>query len=288
MSVKKDISALKNLFLTKNSSKNFSMYSKVYAFTTENISGYYSNLNFDNKKLLTICSSGDHVLNAILLGCNNIDCFDINVFTKYYMFLKVAAIKILSYEEFYEFFISNNKFSYYLYEKIRLFLDDEIKKFWDYIYDKYDSNQIYCKMFIKTEYIKTNMYYNLYLEEDNYNILKKRLLDEDINIKFFLSDILSIDKKIKQNYDYIFLSNIDSYLPRYYIDYENQNYIDYIKNNIIKNNYGSIVYISYIYNYQKKNVNSNIKYFCFKNMINVNQIDAVRIIGNDIINCNLE
>ena len=41
-----------------------SEFSKIYTFTTENISGYIDYFDLDNKSLLTVGSSGDQVLNA--------------------------------------------------------------------------------------------------------------------------------------------------------------------------------------------------------------------------------
>ena len=49
-----------------------------YAFTTENISGYISNMDIKNKSVLTLGSSCDQVFNCLLLDAKDVTIFDIN------------------------------------------------------------------------------------------------------------------------------------------------------------------------------------------------------------------
>ena len=49
----------------------------------------------DRKKVLSTIASGDQILNSILYGAKDIEGFDISVFPKYYLNLKIAAIKNL-------------------------------------------------------------------------------------------------------------------------------------------------------------------------------------------------
>ena len=282
MSWKKDFLALKKLVKSKKNNNAFSIYSKIYAFTTENIAAYYSGIDFKDKRILTICSSGDHILNACLLGCKKIDCFDINIFTRYYMFLKFSAIKALSYQEYNVFFTGVNKFDQNIYNKISNLLDDDIKLFWDNVYINCDINEMIEKLFMKTDYSKTNAIYNLYFKEENYNILKNILLNEDIEINFIQSDILDLYNKISVNYDYIFLSNIVDYLSNYYNDKSKQNYINYIINVLIKKVNVVKIYFCYIYNYNlKANIflYKGVNYITFDNCVNDGQIDSVGIIN---------
>lgn len=79
-------------------------YSKIYTFTTENISGYINYFDFNNKSLLTVGSSGDQILNSFYNGARDITLFDINEYAKYYTYLKISAILSLSYKEFKLFF----------------------------------------------------------------------------------------------------------------------------------------------------------------------------------------
>ena len=83
-------------------------FNSIYPFTTENIAGYMKGLDLVNKRVICVTGSGDHVLNIVLLGCKNILTFDVNPLTKYYMDLKLSAIKYLSYKEFLDFLLYVN------------------------------------------------------------------------------------------------------------------------------------------------------------------------------------
>ena len=102
-------------------------YSKIYSFTTENIDGYIDYFDLVNKSLLTIGSSGDQLLNAFLKGTNDITLYDINPYAKYYVYLKIAGILCLEYNEFEEFFFKHglgiydneNRFSINTFNKLK-------------------------------------------------------------------------------------------------------------------------------------------------------------------------
>ena len=151
-------------------------FNKVYPFTTENIAGYMD-MDLTGKKIITVTGSGDHIINAILKGCNDITTFDINPLTKEFMELKLEKIKELSLEEYLEFFSNLDKDKYnYKYFDIQ--------------------NKIDC---------------NLYLNEVNYNIIKERL--DEVKINFIESNV--IDLELSSNYDYMFLSNISDYIEMF-------------------------------------------------------------------------
>ena len=58
-------------------------FNKLYSFTTENIKDYISSFDLNNKSLLTVGSSADQAINAILNGCKDVTIMDINPFVKY-------------------------------------------------------------------------------------------------------------------------------------------------------------------------------------------------------------
>lgn len=67
--------------------------SNVWYGTTESIRSYFELLNWENvNKVLTVCSSGDHVLNSICYSAKYIDAFDINPLTFPYLQLKIGLI----------------------------------------------------------------------------------------------------------------------------------------------------------------------------------------------------
>ena len=68
----------KSVNLIEFNSEKFASISKIYSFTTENISGYFNYLDFKNKNVLTVSASGDHIINAFYKGARSVTGFDIN------------------------------------------------------------------------------------------------------------------------------------------------------------------------------------------------------------------
>ena len=193
-------------------------FSRIYTFTTENISGYIDYFDFDNKSLLTVGSSGDQVLNAFYNGARDITLFDINEYAKYYVYLKISAILSLSYKEFKLFFFKNRinpfernrcMFSKVLFNKIkdnlRLF-DYESYLFFDELFSLYESTDIRSKLFNddedRNQVIKG---FNNYLkDEESYNKLKSII--RKITFNYINGNIF--EDNIPGKYDNIFLSNL--------------------------------------------------------------------------------
>lgn len=193
-------------------------FSRVYPFTTENISGYIDLFDFNNKSLLTVGSSGDQILNAYYNGCRDITLFDINRYAKYYVYLKIAGIISLSYEEFKCFFFKHtsspfkdNKymFSKGLFNKIKdnlRYLDFESYLFFDELFSNYEGKKVRDRLFNDDEdryrvIIGSNNYLR---DEDSYNELKRKL--KSIYFNFIRGNIFEDD--ITGMFDNIFLSNL--------------------------------------------------------------------------------
>lgn len=200
---------------------NRNKYSQIYMFTTENIHGITQKISFQNKKVLTVCSSGDQVFNMLLCGAEEIDTFDINIFTKYFFYFKEASIRALNYQEFLNFFFPNSFakknqiFSLKTYTKIRNYIkDDYAKSFWDQIFSKYNGEKLYYSdLFTQDHYPKkTNQVCNNYLmNEQNYKTLQQKLAI--YSFTFYHLNILKNSLASTKRYDYIYLSNILDYLP---------------------------------------------------------------------------
>lgn len=197
-----------------------SEFSKIYTFTTENVSGYIDYFDFNNKNLLTVGSSGDQVLNAFYNGARDITLFDINEYAKYYVYLKIAAILSLSYKEFQLFFFKHGISSFErnrcmflkgLFNKIKdnlRILDYESYLFFDELFSVYDANIIRERLFDDDEdRNKVIIGFNNYLkDEDSYNRMKsiiKKIYFTYINGNIFEDDI-------DGRFDNIFLSNLCS------------------------------------------------------------------------------
>lgn len=195
---------------------NFHSYSKIYTFTTENISGYIDYFDFNNRSLLTVGSSGDQILNAYFNGAKDITLFDINEYAMHYVYLKIAAIMTLNYEEFTLFFFKyyNNYFNKEMFSKILfskiyptlLQINYEAAYFFNELFNTYDPHIIRTHLFDDCENRSTVIKgFNNYLkDEQSYNKLKKLL--NDISFKYINGNIFS--DEIHGTYDNIFLSNL--------------------------------------------------------------------------------
>lgn len=230
---------------------NKNQFYKLYPFATENIKGYINEFELKNKNLLTVGSSGDQVFNALYLDCHNVTLFDINAFSKYYFFLKMASIISLDLDEFllflhYKNFYSPFKDNYEVLDK-KIFrkvertleeLDVYAYLFWKELFRRFDALTLRKKLFSLDEdrtYVLKKM--NLYLENEN-NYLKLRDKLEYLKINFIQGNVLTVD--LLNNFDNIWLSNIAQYLT-----------LDEIKKMVIKMdqflNMGGKMLISYIY-----------------------------------------
>lgn len=200
---------------------NFSNIDAVYRWTNEALRLYPQN-NLENKKVLAITSSGDHALDAVLNGALDIDCLDINEFSKYVSSLKIAMIKAYDYKNFkekYELFTNVHKEGLSSYMKIlddiSIYLMSDERRFW-FIYGKWlEKNHLihYGQYLFRNDkncFIENNRYY----DKNNYNILKERL--DGVSIKYHDGDIIDVTNILNGNmYDAVYLSNIIARINTY-------------------------------------------------------------------------
>lgn len=191
-------------------------FNNIYPFTTENIAGYMNGLNLQEKRIITVTGSSDQIINAILNGAIDITTFDINPLTKYYMDLKLAGLKRLSYEDFLKVFLYNTSHSFNYKIISRLPMPEESKKFWLEQLALYQNDgqalkrsDLFHISYFNPESI---MRMNMYLNKRNYKIVKKRL--NHVKITYFPCSLQ--DLQLSRDYDYMFLSNIFDYLNLMY------------------------------------------------------------------------
>ena len=233
--------------------------SNVWYGTIESIRSYFELLNWENvNKVLTVCSSGDHVLNSICYGAKYIDAFDINPLTFPYLQLKNGLILALPYTEYFRFFeklslaCSSAEFEYELFLKFKDYIPHPYDIFWEKLFleniRKNSHNSVkpgllgkMCKNYIPFSTMKLR---NRYLSsEEDYEKLRQNL--RSCIITFQEADIFNLDKKFDDCYDKIFLSNISDYLD---VNYERfNNFIKNILANLLSEN-GEII-VAYIYSY---------------------------------------
>ena len=221
--------------------------SSIYKFSNENITSYFSHLK-NKENVLTVIGGGSQVLNGILAGTRNFDCFDISIFPEYYLYLQIASVLALTKEEYLEYYFSDDRdilFCDELYDKISSKLSEKYKSFWDTLYMFDDGIDIYNSMLFKYDlFFKKNIIENNpYLQENNYEKLKFILQTECIKINTFVADITKVS--FSKSYDLINLSNILTY---YFKDINE--YISFLKNNFLLNDGGEI--INYFFHLNKE------------------------------------
>lgn len=212
--------------------------SSIYRFSNENISGYFEYL-LNKKNVLKVIGSGGQILNGILAGTRNFDCFDISIFPEYYLYLQIASILALSKEEYLEYYFSEDRdilFCDEIYDKISNKLNGKYKEFWDTLYMFDDGVDIYNSLLFKYDLcLKKNVLENNpYLQENNYEKLKTILQTEYLKVNPVVADITKV--KFADAYDLINLSNILSY---YFKDLDE--YITFLRANFSLKENGQII-----------------------------------------------
>lgn len=282
---------------------NFSNLSQIYSFTTENIAGYFQYMNFENKDILTVSASGDHIINAFYKGAKSVIGFDINYLALIFTELKLVALQNLKYKEFLQFFminegnnINNNRkaLDYEVYkDKLRIDLTDNAIQYWDIIYKNFNNNgyELRNSHIFNNKYdnnhVKLNS--NLYLKsEADYNLAKEKIKQKEIIlISSNYKDINVLDLPNIINCDIVLMSNISDYIRNIYN--MKSNYLEeYIKDIIkifkIENNE---IVCAYLYDIQNTKFRSEIDNPIFrKNTLNKLKIRYKEINFKSVIdNC---
>ena len=252
-------------YINFNYKQAYGKTSSIYRFSNENISSYFNHLQ-NKEKVLTVIGSGGQIINGILAGTRDFDCFDISIFPEYYLHLQLASILALSQEEYLEYYFSEEKerlFSDELYDKISAKLNGKYKEFWDTLYMFDDGIDIYNSLLFKYDlFFKKNILKNNpYLQENNYEKLKAILQTEHIRINPTVLDITKV--KFSKEYDLINLSNILTY---YFKTLEE--YLDFLDNNFLLKENGEI--INYFFR-----INQNIESKADKLLNNKSSIEDI-------------
>lgn len=108
-------------------------FSRVYPFTNENLMEYSRIYDFKDKDVLSVVGSGDQYFSSLIFGARSVQLFDINSTTNYIFALKFFSIRTLSYEEFKKFFVESKLDDINLYNKVKLELPTDVRKFFDYV-----------------------------------------------------------------------------------------------------------------------------------------------------------
>ena len=188
--------------------------SAIYKISNERTQEYYHYL-INQEKVLSVIASGDQILNLMLEGTKVIDAFDISSFPKYFLFLKMAAIKALSKEEYIDFFYDiTQRAEIYddMYDRISFYLNDEVSEFWDSLFNFFDWQDIYNSTLFSSEpyMVATAINQNKFLQCDAaYEELKSKL--DEVKINTYECDIYQSINLFRDSYDLVYLSNIFFY-----------------------------------------------------------------------------
>lgn len=208
----------------------------VYPFTTENIVGYIGDMDLKDKSLLTLGSSMDQAYNALLLGASDVNVFDINVNVELFHKIKSDLVLNVPREQLYHSVIG----SYFIKNRENIT----------------DYNSFYK--------------YNLYMQsDDNYNLLRKKLLED--RIRFINGNIFDIkDELDNKKYDRMILSNVLQYLELYSIDKDKYEVLKTtfkkLKNHL---NDDGIIQLLYLYNTKLINNYRSDDYFDGYNLTSI-------------------
>ena len=174
----------------------FHSHSFIYKKTNEQLE-YVTEYFKDKKRILCVIGSGDQILNALTFVPEKIVGFDISVFPKFFLKLKLAGIMNLSRDEFGKFFfdvIYNSNEDFYddmFFFKIFPHLDEESKNFWGFLFEYNEWYDIYISPLFSSEVVSVNraLEQNEYLKEDKYSELKEII--PKVKIDFIVADIIN-------------------------------------------------------------------------------------------------
>lgn len=259
--------------------QSFSKYQKIFMSTNENIKDSLNLIDFKKKyKALSVMASGDHPFNLITKSVFDIDTFDTNMLTEYYVLgIKRSMIIKYTYQEYiekYKLFTNMDAnledITEILYDLLPI-MDTKYRLFWkkiiDFNYmiqkDKQNKINLFYMLFINLNHIDFIINNNNYLSNENeYNILKNNITKS--NIKFNNVNATNLGEFYKENkYDIVLLSNILDYFGKEYRKNKRVfNYKELLKyeDNILSiMNRNGVLFLKYIINFSKSNfVRSNV------------------------------
>lgn len=200
----------------------YNQFDSLYPFCNENIKELFSYFDVENKDCLSILGGSDQVLDLFLNGASSITAFDINSLTKYYFYLKKAAlISDISLEEYVNFFCyedfnykgcNHMAFNEKTFNKICSNLESDSQFFWTTLFEQYPGSYIRkpISLFNYDEKSIDVLKYSIdYLNPKNYEKLKDIIRNKDID--FISSNINALPAHLSKTYDFMYFSNVLAY-----------------------------------------------------------------------------
>lgn len=184
-------------------------YRPVKLFSDQSLKSF-KKVKLKDKNAICKINSSDELFDIISYG-GNVTAFSDNRFDEYFMKLKIAALN-LNRKDYYSFLMNtygkySYTFNYDIYKSIRNNLDDKTRYFFDELYKSYIGKRIRRSKLIESdrysfEELTTLVRYTL---SKDYGELAKNIKEK--NVKFIYSKDEKIESKVKEPYDFIYLSH---------------------------------------------------------------------------------
>lgn len=242
----------------------FIEFQKVYSWTNEFIPGYLDLINFNDKNsALAVMASGDHSFNLVTNGIMNIDTFDTNRLTEFYALgFKRAMILKYDYQSFLTkmLYISSDLVTIEYISDLILellpYMDSTHAKYWKSIVDytfklqkEQGTNLNLIQMLTLNNNLTDITNYNNYLtNEEQYELLRKRLTQANINFKY--ANAANLSREFTGKYDLMLLSNILDYFAKLWsFNWGYEKLQAYEKDLESLMNRDGVIFLKYIYHY---------------------------------------
>lgn len=205
------------LLVQRSPETYYPQYGELFLFSNELLKESPAEI-LTNKDILTITSSGDHIISNIFQGANDITAFDINIFAKYYASLKLAMIQVYDFDEFCmllnRLYQTSNALAINNWVICKILLDvkgkltsDEVL-FWESYVNT--CNDFFDHQLVRSLFMDVTKQYNmnnsLYSNKKYYRKLQKRL--KDVNVNYVDSDLFELKKKVNKKFDYVYVGNL--------------------------------------------------------------------------------
>ena len=204
--------------------RNFTL-ENIFGFSNEDLQHLFSHLPVQDKRVATVGSSGDQVLNAIDYGAKEVTFIDGNPYAIPAVELKLSAIKNLSYDEFMEYWTHDGLLNHKFYSKISHDLSEDTKMFWEtLLLETGDAGKEVLERFSHAgSFRRTNkldikpfpiMAYGseFYRDPKRYNELKAKM--PQCKVECIHADLSQFGQVLHGKYDAILLSNIFDYVDK--------------------------------------------------------------------------
>ena len=184
-------------------------YRPVKLFSDQSLKSF-KKIKLKDKNTICKINSSDEIFDIISYG-GNVTAFSDNRFDEYFMKLKIAALD-LRFKDYYSFLMNTHgrysyTFNYDVYKSIRDNLDDKTRYFFDELYKIYIGKRIRRSKLIEPDRYSFEELSTLVRSalSKGYGELAKNIKEKDV--KFIYSKDEKIESKVKEPYDFIYLSH---------------------------------------------------------------------------------